>query len=232
MSFPFVHKFPLCLDSPPQGQGVHIYGSLLLLLLIQIYFLYSIYLYLCPCFLPSVVLKGIKCEASNGQPITCALNPILFLYIQRFCTLSFSLSTGLFSSHCKNAVISSIFKILHFFTSHIKPLPHFPLITKLQLVDAWVVSPPSLTLFSKPLQSGIYCLYSETSLVKVISKFHLAKSQLFVVTLTRYLIGIWKVLQKSLFKYFSQLISITLHCPAFLLPHLCFSGFFEGFSST
>ena len=85
-----------------------------LLLLIQIYFLYSIYLNLCQCFLPSLVLKGTKCEASNGQPIACALNPILFLYIQTFCALSFSLSTGLFLSHCKNAVISPIFKILHF----------------------------------------------------------------------------------------------------------------------
>lgn len=115
MSFPFVHKFPLCMDSPPHGQGVHIHGSVILLLLIQIYFLYSIYLNLCQCFLPSLVLKGTKCEASNGQPIACALNPILFLYIQRFCILRFSFSTGLFLSHCKNAVISPIFKILHFF---------------------------------------------------------------------------------------------------------------------
>lgn len=112
-------------------------------------------------------------------------------------TISFALSTGLFLSACKHAVISSIFKILHFFTTHIKLLPHFPFIIKLQLVDAWVVS-PSLLLFSKPLQSDVYYLYSsETTLVRVTNNFHLAKSQnkLFVVTLTRHLISIWKVLQ-------------------------------------
>lgn len=136
VSFPLVHKFPLCLDSPPQGQGVHIYGSVLLLLLIQIYFLYSIYLYL--CFLLSLVLKGIKCEASNDQPITCALNSILFLYIQRFCTLSFSLSTGLFLSHCKNAVISSIFKILHFFHIPHQTTASFPFHNK--IATSWCMS--------------------------------------------------------------------------------------------
>lgn len=147
------------------------------------------------------------------------------------CTIDLSLSTGLFFSAWKHAIIPSIFKILHCF--HILHQTAASFFFHSKIPTSWCMSclsSLSSHFFSKLLQSGFYSLYStETTLVKVTDNFHLAKpkNQFFVVTLTDITSAFDKLFNNSCWKYFLLLLSMTSCFHVFSPNSLTVSGAFK-----